>query len=314
MAKLIYIACSSFSGSTLISFLLNLHPDIFTVGHMTGWRYGADSEFRCSCGARLHECPFFRHIAHSFRENGLPFDFTNFGTEYRLAESQLPNRYLTAGLPLIDNTTLERIRDGFIRLHPGFSRTLARQDRANLTFIESALSYAGASVFVDNSHSPHRLRHLRRVLGLEITVVHLIRDFRGVALSNMELRSWDPAVAVQYWLRQQSNIIRIACEFRATLRVLYEVLCSETDTTLFHIHRCLGLPAHPYSGDFKSSEHHILGNVMRMGAPNIVQNARWQRELSAKDRSKIERTALAFVSRNSQDPLSAIIRHYLDTA
>lgn len=71
--KLLYVASSSFSGSTLLAFLLNTHPDIFTVSEMEGWNYGENEEFSCSCGNTLEHCPFFNEVAHTFQRDGLPF-------------------------------------------------------------------------------------------------------------------------------------------------------------------------------------------------------------------------------------------------
>lgn len=82
MAKVLYIACSSFSGSTLLSFILNTHPQMTTVGHTVGYPFTPEEDFRCSCGAPLPECPFFSRMAVVFRENGLPFEYDRFGTRF----------------------------------------------------------------------------------------------------------------------------------------------------------------------------------------------------------------------------------------
>ena len=67
----LYVSSSSYSGSTLLAFLLNTHPDIFSVSEMDGWPYGEKEAFRCSCGEILRECPFFRTVASDFAEHAL---------------------------------------------------------------------------------------------------------------------------------------------------------------------------------------------------------------------------------------------------
>jgi hypothetical protein len=104
MNRSLYITSSSYSGSTLLSFLLNTHPEIFTVGEMDGWNYGEDETFECSCGRILCECPFFRRVARAFADEGLPFDYRDFGTMYRLARSARFNRYLLGSLPASSST------------------------------------------------------------------------------------------------------------------------------------------------------------------------------------------------------------------
>jgi hypothetical protein len=59
MPKVLFIACSSFSGSTLLSFLLNTHPDIVTAGHTIGWRYKKGEVFLLLVRARSRIVPLF---------------------------------------------------------------------------------------------------------------------------------------------------------------------------------------------------------------------------------------------------------------
>lgn len=315
MPKVLYITSSSYSGSTLLSFLLNSHPDIFTVGEMNGWNYGEDETFTCSCGKLLRDCPFFVVIAKAFRGNGLPFDVRNFGTDYRLAKSERVNRYLTAQLPgALPSTFLESVRDTIVAHIPNFWRVLAQEDRANRAFFEAALAYSRSSVFVDACKDPYRLRHLRRVPGIDLYVVYLVRDVRGVVLSNLELKhpGVDAAFAARMWVRQQAAILRILAEFPHTLRIHYEDLCDATNDTLGAIHRFAGIAARPFEGDLKRAEHHILGNVMRLtNLEKIAKNTRWERELSRSDVDAISQVGLDYVRRNRRHPLSSIIQRYL---
>jgi len=315
MPKVLYITSSSYSGSTLLSFLLNAHPDIFTVGEMNGWNYGEDETFTCSCGKMLSECPFFLVIAEAFRRNGLSFDFRNFGTDYRLARNERVNRYLTAQLPAaIPSTFLENLRDMVVGHIPPFSKLISQEHRANRTFFDAALSYSRSSVFVDACKDPYRLRHLHRIPGLDPYVVYLMRDVRGVVLSNLELKhpGLNAALATRMWIRQQTTILRILREFRNVLHVHYEDLCDVTDDSLGTIHRFAGVEPRPFGGDLKRAEHHILGNVMRLTKlDKIAKNTRWERELSPSDLESISSTAMDFVRRNRRHALSKIIRRYL---
>jgi hypothetical protein len=313
MPQVLYIACSSYSGSTLLAFLLNSHPDIVSVGHMKGWDTGIPRKYiHCSCGQVLDQCPFFQKIREAFDQCGLPFDYNHFGTHYRVVDNNRFNRYLTARLPLISPPWLETARDGLIRLLPPFAAKLSLQDRANVTFIRAALSYGGAKVFADNSATVHRLRHLRRIRELDLATVHLVRDFRGVALSNMKRRGWEPVFATRYWLRQQSDIVRIVERFPKATRVYYEDLCDHTNGTLSGLHTFLGLSPHRFDGDFKGIEHHVLGNVMRQKSSTIVRDTRWQRELSGPDLASITDTAEEFLGRNKNQAVSEIVEHYLN--
>lgn len=311
MIKFLYIASSSFSGSTLLSFLLNTHPDMCTVGETEGWSYGRDEVFPCSCGAALSDCSFFQTIAAAFQREGLPFDPRDFGTGYRLAHGTRLNRYLTAELPRIESTPLEIIRNQLVAHVPPFGRRLASQDRANLVFAQTALATRQAAVFVDAQKSPHRLRHLRRIRELDIYVLHLIRDPRGVTLSNMKKKGVDAALAIRLWLREQAAICRIAQEFPKRVTVYYEDLCDRMDDTLAAIHRFVGIAPRRPPADLKSVQHHILGNEMRLGAVTaIAKDLRWTRDLSAVDLDAIARACGTFRRRHVNHPVSETIARY----
>lgn len=313
MTRVLYIASSSYSGSTLLAFLLNTHPHIFTVGEMEGWHYGEQEKFRCSCGAALSDCPFFQDIAHAFATDGLRFDFRDFGTAYRLAAHPRIDRYLTAALPLVSSPTLAQLRDACVMRVPRFAARLAQQDRANRTFIRRALAYRGASVFADASKSAYRLRHLRRIRDLGLQVVYLIRDPRGVVLSNMVKRGLDAKRSTVLWIREQVVTLSVLQEFPDVMQLFYEELCDTPDETMAELYRFVGLAPQAVPSDFKSVEHHILGNWMRLRSGGaITRNTSWKDELSGRDLDAILESLRAFLSRHETHPLSAIIRHYLE--
>ena len=310
--RVLYVASSSRSGSTLLAFLLNTHPAIFSVGHTTGWAFDNDGDFRCSCGLPLPVCPFYSRMAVVFREQGLPFRFNDFGTHYQLVANDRLNRWLTAGLPIVQSNRLEEIRDATIMRIRRCSSRLRGQDRANQLFIEQSLAYSGARVFADASQMPHRVRHLRRIVDLDISVVHLVRDPRGVAASQLRSQGIDPVVTVRGWLRTQLAILRVLEDFRPHLTVYYEDLAERPSRALGSIYAFLGLDSCPLPDDFRQSEHHILGNEMRRRRERISRDERWKTELSAHDMNSVVGRLEAFNDTHPRHPLSAIVRRYLD--
>ena len=310
MLKVLYVSCSSFSGSTLLSLLLNTHPDMATVGHSNGWPL-ATAEFPCSCGRKLGECPFWDYIEKSFKDKGLPFAYDDFGTRYELVSSERINRYLTAKLPLLSNGTLESCRDRLVGLFPGWAARLARTDRAYRTLIDATLSYHGAEVYVDNSHSPHTLRHLRRIQDIDLSVIHLVRDIRGNVYSRKKNSRSSTSDATRLWLSEQAEIARILEEFDKTMPVFYEELCERPDETLNAICKFVGADAHSFDGDFGTTEHHVLGNDMRINSRRITKNEAWREALSAEDYEEVERGVRDFVARHSASPVCELTRHYL---
>lgn len=307
--KVLYLTSFSFSGSTLLSFLLNLHPRMASIGHTSGWRYGPDEDFRCSCGERLPDCPLYRKIAAAFAAAGLPFDYRWFGTEFELGHNERLNRYLLASLPLIQSSRLEGWRDSLVRSFPPARHALERQLRANEVLMTCVLDHHAAEVFVDNSHDPYRLRHLRGLAGFGLYHLHLVRDPRGVAWSSRKNSGFTPELAVRLWLRREADSARVGGEVQ-TLRVFYEDVCTDPDRTLGDIHRFTGLAAHPFGGDFKAQEHHILGNRMRLQSGGLTLDTRWQTELPAATLTTIERQCAAYLERHPDGPVADTLRHY----
>jgi hypothetical protein len=308
--KLLYISSFQFSGSTLLSFLLNLHSRMASIGHATGWRYGPDEDFRCSCGQRLPDCALFKTMPEAFRQAGLPFDFRHFGTKFELAGNERLDRYLLASLPFVQSTRLEAWRDRLIGLIPAARRTLARELCANEVMMSRVLAHLGAEVFVDNTHDPYRLRWLRLLNDFQLFNVHLVRDPRGVAWSSRKNSGLTPEVAVRLWLRRQADILRISPELPATLRIYYEELCTDADAALARIHRFAGLEPEAFPGDFKSKEHHILGNQMRLGTGGVKLDTRWREELPGQTQRQIEDLCRSYARSNPASPVVATIRHY----
>lgn len=311
--SVLYIATSQYSGSTLVSFLLNTHSRVTTAGHTIGWHFAEDEDFFCSCGRLLQQCPFYRSIASAYERAGIPFDFREFGTEYRLAGNDRLNRYLTASLPIIQSSALELARDGLLSMLPPAAARLQRHERSNITFIQTAMEYSGAEVYVDNSHDPYRFRHLSRISDLRTLGLHLIRDPRGVVLSCMKHANWSVELSIRMWIRRQSDIVRIFSEARKdTMTLCYEDLCQRTDETLSKVYRFAGLDPETFSGNFDDTDHHILGNEMRLRGGKIQLDEKWRRDLDSNSIVVVNEALATYGEAIAGTPLSAIIQRYLD--
>ncbi len=311
MAKLLYLTATQFSGTTLLSFLLNQHTAIATVGHTMGWSFDDPDEFRCSCGERIADCPLFRHIAAAYDEHGLVFRPNEFGTAFRVTGHSALNYYLTEALPRTGSTRLEALRDSVVRLRPRWRRLLERQMQANRVFVDAVLDYWNAQCYLDNSHSPYRLRRIAAAAGFDVYNLHLLRDPRGVAMSLMTNSGFSPLNAARAWLKRQGDILRISRAVANTMRVFYEELCLTPDIALRKVHAFVGLEEQAFTGNFKDTEHHILGNRMRLADGSIRLDERWKRDMRAGDRRTIEAELTGYLSRHRDTELAPIIDYYL---
>lgn len=313
MKTILYVAASQFSGSTLASFLLNAHSDVTTVGHTMGWHFGPDDDFLCSCGEPLDQCRFYLNIADAYALNDLRFDIRDFGTEVRLSLNDRLNRYLTASLPLVQSNRLELLRDLLVSKIHSYASRIEIQLHTNAVFMTAAMEYCDAHVYVDNSHDPYRLRQLGKIESLDLKNIHLVRDPRGVALSCMKHSNWSPELAARLWLRRQADILRISSKMETpSLLVYYEDLCSNVNETLQTIHRFANIDPAPFSGSFDQTEHHILGNDMRLRGGEIRLDERWKTELSSRHIENIGSLILKATDNRRNDRLRSIAEHYIE--
>jgi hypothetical protein len=313
MIKYVYITSSSYSGSTLLTFLLNAHPRIITAGEMDGWPYEDSEKFLCSCGKPLQECPFFRFIAESLSRDGLPFDFRNFGTRYYLFANERVNRWLTAGVSRLHSSRIEHMRDRLIWRLPVFSRKLRDIDRINYAFVNAALEYCKTDIFVDSCKDPFRLRHLRRIEGYDFRIIYLYRNPKGVVHSTKKHKGWSITTCTRLWLHQQYDISRILDEFSQNniIMVSYEDLCRDTGETMTLLFNFLDVNCVSIGKNLRLYDHHILGNKMRLNDITEVSESKNWLEFSPSELRLIEDMCLKYITGRDHSKISDIVTRYL---
>ena len=78
----------------------------------------------------------------------------------------------------------------------------------------------------------------------------------------------------------------------AWLRVRYEDLCREPDRVLAGVLHLIGEPPTKILSDFRSIEHHILGNVMRLRSDRKIElSERWRSALGSQELAAFDRVA-----------------------
>ena len=278
MIDLVYIASPSYSGSTLLTFLLNAHPAIATVGEL---KWGAiDLEtYRCSCGSLLRECAFWAEMERRVRARGLPFDLNRPATDFRCRDHALADRIVRARLR---GPVFERLRDAAVRWMRPTREAWDTIRRLNRAMMEIAMDLQGGRMFLDGSKDPVRLKYLLDTGDYNVRVIQLLRDGRAVVNSAMKNQSMSPELAACEWVRTHEQIERLA-ERIGRDRVLvmrYEDLCQDVAGELARVWNFLGVPAADAPADYRAAEHHILGNRMRLqDTGEIKLDEKWRSSL-----------------------------------
>lgn len=158
--RVIYIAGYGRSGTTLLDIALGQHPAVMGGGEIaTLARHVWLNDEYCACGAAVQSCPMWSGIVEDWSEGDEP----TLIEDYRRAQERTETIF---GLGRL----LERFRS---TLHASRSAKLFR----------SIAIRSSSTVVVDSSKLPGRAFALAGTPGIELFVIHVVRDPRGVAWS-----------------------------------------------------------------------------------------------------------------------------------
>ena len=181
------------SGSTVLDIVLGNHPQIESVGEVrnlmrNGWvsresLRGIDPKGLrvpiCTCGKRLdvlyveapeEACPFWSSVRREWVERTDPDSIETY--------PKLGGRFTRTKPAILVQQFLRLLYE---RRRPSAAfRSYARLTRA---FFESIRAVSGKPIIVDSSKSAVRTFALGMVPGIDLYVVHLVRDGRGVTAS-----------------------------------------------------------------------------------------------------------------------------------
>jgi len=278
MSKVIYIMGEGRSGSTILDLLLGNHSRIFGAGEL--WAFWADPSItgNCSCGAAFQECEFWQRARDAFLERVGDPDLGRSGSlrTRRDRARRLSLRWAGFGKPRGDDR------------YSGDTRAI----------FETLRELSGKPVIVDSTKQVGRAQNLLDVDGLDVFVIHLVRDGRGVVWSRMRdviknptLKRHSPVQSIVNWRVKNSlamNVGRKAAD--RYLRVRYEDLIRDTDGQLRRIGELCGLSFDEVicrlaeTGEFEAG-HQIGGNAAARtgrGPKKLRLDEQWKRSLPAR--------------------------------
>lgn len=311
--RVAYILAPSHSGSTLLAMLLGSHPEVCTTGELSLGAIDDPATYRCSCGALLKSCPFWRAITDRLAARGVRFDVCAAGTDFR----GVPSRYVRWLLrPLHRGPVVEAVRDAALQLSPAWRAAYPDIQARNSALVDALCAHRGTTVLVDSSKTGGRLKFLLRNRDLDVQVIRLIRDGRAVALTYMDPAEFadarDPQLrgggaggsrdherlpveaAAREWRRSHEEAESIVRRLDPSrwMRVHYEALCEETDATLTSLFRFLGVSPSAARHDHRRWDHHLVGNGMRLDTTaEVAIDERWTSVLTDAHRRAFDAVA-----------------------
>lgn len=292
----LYVGGTSRSGSTLLECLLSRLPGVVVLGEVAHlWQRGVRENQLCACREPFAGCPFWSEVG-----------TVAFGGWDRVDVDHV--------LALADQVDRQRRMPLTARRRPPARVAAAAAEYADhyRRIYDAAREITGAEVVVDSSKVPPTALAISHSPDLDLRVLHLVRDSRGVAYSwtktvaRPETATGEPmprfgvGTSTAYWLSH--NLWMSALRHRGVplTRVRYEDLVEDAAGTVREAWHELGLPgqgALPMQ-DRTTIElrptHSVAGNPMRfsLGLTTLRPDVAWRAKMPARDRRVV--TALTY--------------------
>ncbi len=277
---LLYILAPSYSGSTLLTYLLAQHSAISTIGELKATSMGDIDKYQCSCGELIRECGFWNDVKRKADDSGIEFSVDEFKTVYR-GKTRPVHKVVHA---LVRNRWFERVRSLLLGVFPESLSRLRETSRQNFVLSQIVCELQEGPIFMDGSKDSTRLLHMMRSDLWDVKVIYLQRDGRGVVNSYLKHDNIDEQGAVHYWIKAMRELqnMRARLQDEMVFDLHYEELCKNPRETLAAIAKWLGVDESELQQmDFRSNENHILGNGMRLGNVGEIRfDESWREKLS----------------------------------
>ena len=290
----VYIAGSGHSGSTLLERVLGEIPGFANVGELIDlFRRDASRAHRCGCGRHFAGCAFWANVGK--RAFGDWAD-ARVADMHPLQRRVAQKRYLPQ---LVAMPAAGR----------GFRADAARYGAWYSSLYHAIAAEAGATCVVDASKWPIQALALSRA-GIDVRVIHLIRDVRGVAHSFTKLGR-KPASTAARWVLYQSQAELLCLCGLPFVRVHYEDFVAEPRHTVETALAGLGLLFRPpdleHIGDncvTLGPSHGIHGSRTRSRSGEIALRAdeAWREQMSRRNRILVAAIGLPFLVRYGRHP------------
>jgi Sulfotransferase domain len=305
LRRVVYLGGLGRSGSTLLERLIGELPGVCSAGEVVHmWQRGIVEGERCGCGRPFGDCEFWCAVGQDAFGG---WDAVDVG---RIAElRRTVDR--TRAIPMMAASAL----------HPSLRGRLDEYVGNYVRVYESIARVSGCQTIVDSSKHASLAFCLRRQPGLDLRVIHVVRDSRAVAYSwTRQVRrpdsaratymtTYSPAAAAGQWNVQNAALQLLARTGTPTLRVRYEDLVSRPGATLARIASFAGLPAGGQDLQFLSTDqggswarlgagHTASGNPMRFltGRIDIRSDERWRSAMPAAQRRTVTALTLPLLA------------------
>lgn len=293
---MLYIVGAGRSGSTIFERLLGGFPGFVNVGELVEvFRQIAPRNERCGCGARFDECEFWQGVGTRAFGGWDPDEVAESASLQRRVARQ---RYLAS----LATHTLRSA---------SFEGDLAAYCDRQYRLYRAIQQEAKADVIVDASKAVAPLVALRNEPRIDLRVLHLVRDVRGVSYSwaksgverphatdadRANMARFSVGLTAARWTRMELQATVATTVMKPSVTIRYEDLVANPEETTQRTLRELGLGAFGEQGRHLKgniamlpSSHGISGNPSRFTTGEVTLRAdeQWRSKLGGRDRAVV---------------------------
>ena len=299
--KVLYVAGLGRSGSTILANTLGQVDGFFSGGELNFiWKHALIENRLCGCGRPSRECPFWRSV----------FEGEFGGQSDSLAREMMRLQYAgarTRHIPLmLTKSGRKKIRDRLGKFLDNTGR-----------LYKAIRSVSSSRVVVDTSKEPAYGYALGMVPGIDLRVLHLVRDPRAAAYSWAKKKR-QPDSADREFMHQktpaQSAVLwdawnaAIEALWRRTpekyLRLRYEDFIADPRASFEAMLKLVGEEGAelPLVGEREVKlgiSHTVSGNPNRFdtGAVELKQDEAWTEKMSGQDQKLVTALTLPLLAR-----------------
>lgn len=200
--ELLYIGGHGRSGTTIVERIFARGIGAFSAGEVHRfWEYGISKKWKCACNEELTDCPFWGEVLGNVtRRMGIELKDIVYAWRKVARPKSIPFIFL----PSIRTSC--------------FSKSLDLYTSFLSVFYNEVSSVSGRKRIVDSSGSAIHGCILSRVEGVDVSMVHLVRDPRAVANSNKRVKN-NPASSGNNKMSRK-GVVRTSISWRVVNRIL----------------------------------------------------------------------------------------------
>ncbi len=287
--RVVFLAGMGRSGTTLLERVLGEVPGITALGEvMHLWRRGLVRGERCACGELFGDCPFWSRVGQEAFGGWDAVDTDRLWWLKNRVDRASRVPAVATGRPASFAADVDEYVAAFARLY------------------RAAHTVSSGDVLIDSSKQVSLAWCLRRSPDVDLTVVHCVRDSRGVAFSwnkeverpeavNQEHRQmprYSAAMVSAWWLLHNVEVEALGRTV-PTYRMRYEDFVADPRTTVRSILELAGVAEDLTHVDANAvrlgASHSCAGNPMRFvnGEIALRTDEAWRRDQPRRQRQLV---------------------------